>query len=154
MIAALLKAHPYEEVAYDIVSLDNAFQNVGSGMVGNLKSPLDELTFLKSLKKSLKTDSIRYTKLLGKKVKRVAVCGGSGRFLLNNAIGAHADAFITGDFKYHDFFDADNKILVADVGHYESEQFTKELLLRHLSEKFPILAARISSVNTNPIKYL
>jgi dinuclear metal center YbgI/SA1388 family protein len=154
VIAALLKAHPYEEVAYDIVSLDNAFQNVGSGMVGNLKSPLDELTFLKSLRKSLKTDSIRYTKLLGKKVKRVAVCGGSGRFLLNNAIGANADVFITGDFKYHDFFDADNKILVADVGHYESEQFTKELLLRHLSEKFPILAARISSVNTNPIKYL
>ncbi len=154
VISALLKAHPYEEVACDIVSLDNSFTKVGSGMVGNLKSSLDELAFLKSVKKSLKTDSIRYTKLLSKKVKRVAVCGGSGRFLLNNAIGAHADVFITGDFKYHDFFDADNKILVADVGHYESEQFTKELLLRHLSEKFPILAARISSVNTNPIKYL
>ena len=154
VISALLKAHPYEEVAYDIISLDNAFAKVGSGMVGNLKTPTDELTFLKSVKKSLKTDSIRYTKLLGKKVKRVAVCGGAGRFLLNNAIGANADVFITGDFKYHDFFDADNKILVADVGHYESEQFTKDLLLQHLSEKFPILAARISSVNTNPIKYL
>lgn len=154
VIAALLETHPYEEVAYDIVSLDNAFQNVGSGMVGNLKTPLDELAFLKSVKKSLKTDSIRYTKLLGKKVKRVAVCGGSGRFLLNNAIGANADVFITSDFKYHDFFDADNKVVVADVGHYESEQFTKDLLLRHLSEKFPILAARISSINTNPIKYL
>ena len=154
VISALLNAHPYEEVAYDIISLDNTFTKVGSGMVGNLKSPVDELTFLKSVKKNLKTDSIRYTKLLGKKVKRVAVCGGSGRFLLNNAIGANADVFITGDFKYHDFFDADNKILVADVGHYESEQFTKDLLLQHLSEKFPILAARISNVNTNPIKYL
>ena len=154
IITALKKAHPYEEVAYDIVSIDNAFQNVGNGMVGNLKAPVDELTFLKSVKKSLKTDSIRYTKLLDKKVKRVAVCGGAGRFLLYNAIAANADVFITGDFKYHDFFDADNKIVVADVGHYESEQFTKQLLLRHLSEKFPILAARISSVNTNPIKYL
>ncbi len=154
VIAALLEAHPYEEVAYDIVPLDNAFQSVGSGMVGNLKTPLDELAFLKSVKKGLKTDSIRYTKLLEKKVKRVAVCGGSGRFLLNNAIAANADVFITGDFKYHDFFDADNKIVVADVGHYESEQFTKDLLLRHLSEKFPILAALISSINTNPIKYL
>ncbi len=154
VISALLKAHPYEEVAYDIVSLDNYYSKVGSGMVGNLKKPIDELTFLKSVKKILKTDSIRYTKLLGKEVKRVAVCGGAGRFLLNNAIGANADVFITGDFKYHDFFDADGKIVVADVGHYESEQFTKDLLLAHLLEKFPIIAARISTVNTNPIKYL
>ena len=154
IIAALLEAHPYEEVAYDIVLLDNAYSKVGSGMVGNLKKPVDELSFLKSVKKNLKTDSIRYTKLLGKPIKRVAVCGGSGRFLLNNAIAANADVFITADFKYHDFFDADSKLVVADVGHYESEQFTKELLLQHLSEKFPILAARISSVNTNPIKYL
>ncbi len=154
VISALLETHPYEEVAYDIISLDNSFQNVGSGMVGNLKSPLEELAFLKSVKKGLKTDSIRYTELLGKKVKRVAVCGGSGRFLLNDAIAANADVFVTADFKYHDFFDADNRIVVADVGHYESEQFTKDLLLRHLSEKFPILAARISSINTNPIKYL
>ena len=154
IIAALLKAHPYEEVAYDIVLLDNAYSKVGSGMVGNLKKHVDELSFLKSVKKNLKTDSIRYTKLLGKPIKRVAVCGGSGRFLLNNAIAANADVFITADFKYHDFFDADSKLIVADVGHYESEQFTKELLLQHLSEKFPILAARISSVNTNPIKYL
>ena len=154
IIAALLETHPYEEVAYDIVLLDNAYSKVGSGMVGNLKKPVDELSFLKSAKKNLKTDSIRYTKLLGKPIKRVAVCGGSGRFLLNNAIAANADVFITADFKYHDFFDADSKLIVADVGHYESEQFTKELLLQHLSEKFPILAALISNINTNPIKYL
>ncbi len=154
VIKALLNAHPYEEVAYDIVTLDNAYAKVGSGMVGNLKKEVDALTFLKSVKKSLKTEVIRHTELLAKPIKRVAVCGGAGRFLLNNAIAAGADLFITADFKYHDFFDADNKIVIADVGHYESEQFTRDLLLQHLSEKFPILAARISIVNTNPIKYL
>lgn len=123
-------------------------------MVGNLKKPIDEVSFLKLVKKNLKTNSIRYTKLLNKPVKRVAVCGGAGRFLLNNAISSGADVFITSDFKYHDFFDADGKIIVADVGHYESEQFTRELLLQHLSKKFPIIAARISTINTNPIKYL
>ena len=154
VISALLKAHPYEEVAYDIVSLDNTFAKVGSGMVGNLKKPVDELTFLKSIKKNLKTDSIRYTKLLGKPIKRVAVCGGAGRFLLNNAIAAQADVFITGDFKYHDFFDADGKIVVADVGHYESEQFTKDLLREQIVRNFPMFAAQISKISTNPINYL
>ncbi len=154
VVSALLESHPYEEVAYDIVSLDNCFSKVGSGMVGNLKKPLEGLTFLKSVKQSLKTDSIRYTRLLDKPIKRVAVCGGAGRFLLPNAIAAGADVFVTGDFKYHEFFDAEGKIVIADVGHYESEQFTKDLLLQHLLEKFPIIAARISTVNTNPIKYL
>jgi dinuclear metal center YbgI/SA1388 family protein len=154
VIAALLKAHPYEEVAYDIVSLSNRFNNVGSGIVGELKKPLDELTFLKAVKKKLQTDCIRYTSLLGKPVSKVAVCGGSGRFLLNDAIAAGADVFITGDFKYHDFFDADKKIVVADTGHYESEQFTKDLLARQLLEKFPTFAALISEISTNPIKYL
>lgn len=154
IINALLAAHPYEEVAYDIVSLDNAFNSVGSGMIGELKKTVDELTFLKQVKKSLQTDCIRYTALLGKPVKKVAVCGGSGRFLLDNAIAAGADVFITADFKYHDFFDADGKIVVADAGHYESEQFTKDLLARQLLEKFPTFAALVSKVNTNPIKYL
>ncbi|MCW5906926.1 MAG: Nif3-like dinuclear metal center hexameric protein [Chitinophagales bacterium] len=154
VISALLTAHPYEEVAYDIVSLDNTFNSVGSGMVGELKNPADELTFLKAVKKNLKAACIRYTPLLGKPVKKVAVCGGSGRFLLNNAIAAGANVFITGDFKYHDFFDADGKIVVADTGHYESEQFTKDLLARQLLEKFPTFAALVSKVNTNPIKYL
>lgn len=154
VVSALLESHPYEEVAYDIVSLDNYYSKVGSGMVGNLKKPLDGLTFLKSVKKSIKTDSIRYTQLLDKPINRVAVCGGAGRFLLNNAIAAGADVFITGDFKYHEFFDAEGRIVIADVGHYESEQFTKDLILEHLLQKFPIIAARISTVNTNPIKYL
>ena len=154
VIAALLQSHPYEEVAYDIVSLDNAFSKTGSGMIGELKIETDETAFLKSVKKNLNTKSIRHTKLLGKKIKRVAVCGGSGRFLLNNAIAVGADIFITSDFKYHDFFDADGKIVVADVGHYESEQFTRDLLALRLSEKFPIIAPLISKINTNPVNYL
>jgi dinuclear metal center YbgI/SA1388 family protein len=154
VIAALLAAHPYEEVAYDVVSLANPYHSVGSGMVGELKKPVEELAFLKSVKKNLQTDCIRYTALLGKPVTKVAVCGGSGRFLLNDAIAAEADVFITGDFKYHDFFDADGKIVVADTGHYESEQFTKDLLARQLLEKFPTFAALISEISTNPIKYL
>lgn len=154
VLAALLQAHPYEEVAYDLIALDNYYSNVGSGMVGNLKKPVDGLTFLKSVKKSLKTDCIRYTAILDKPVERVAVCGGAGRFLLNSAIGAGADVFITGDFKYHDFFDADGKITVADVGHFESEQFTKDLLAEQISKKFPTFAALISNISTNPIKYL
>jgi dinuclear metal center YbgI/SA1388 family protein len=154
VINALKQAHPYEEVAYDIVVLDNYYNRVGSGMVGNLSKPLDELSFLKWVKKQLKTDCIRYTPLLGNRINRVAVCGGAGRFLLSNAIGANAQVFITADFKYHDFFDADAKIVVADVGHFESEQFTKDLLLEKISEKFPTFAALLSKINTNPIKYL
>ena len=134
VIEALLYAHPYEEVAYDIVSLDNYYSKVGSGMVGNLKKPVDELIFLKATKKQLQTGCIRYTPLREKQVSRVAVCGGAGRFLLNNAIAAGADVFVTADFKYHDFFDAEGKIVVADVGHFESEQFTKHLLIERISE--------------------
>ena len=154
VVQALIKAHPYEEVAYDIVSLDNYYSKVGSGMVGDLKKPVDELSFLKMTKKLLQTGCVRYTPLRGKQVKRVAICGGSGRFLLNNAIAAGADVFVTADFKYHDFFDAEGKIVVADVGHFESEQFTKELLIERISEKFPTFAALTSKINTNPIKYL
>lgn len=154
VVEALLKSHPYEEVVYDIVLLDNYYSKVGSGMVGNLKSPVEELAFLKAVKKQLQTNCIRYTPLRQKTVKRVAICGGAGRFLLNNAIATGADVFITADFKYHDFFDADGKIVVADVGHFESEQFTKHLLMEKISEKFPTFAALMSKTNTNPIKYL
>jgi dinuclear metal center YbgI/SA1388 family protein len=154
VIAALRGAHPYEEVAYDIVSLDNALQTVGSGMIGRLEEPMDELSFLKKVKKQLQSGIIRYTPLLGRKVETVAVCGGSGRFLLNDAIGSKADVYITSDVKYHEFFDADGQILLADVGHYESEQFTRDLLFRHLSEKFPTFAFLLSKVHTNPVNYI
>ncbi|MBL0308770.1 MAG: Nif3-like dinuclear metal center hexameric protein [Bacteroidetes bacterium] len=154
VINALIQAHPYEEVAYDIVALENSFSKVGSGMVGSLKKPMDEMSFLKMVKKQLKTKVIRYTELRKKPIEKVAVCGGSGRFLLNQAIAANADVFITADFKYHDFFDAENKIVVADIGHYESEQFTKELLTQRILDNFPRFAALISETNTNPINYL
>jgi len=154
ILKALIEAHPYEEVAYDILPLDNKFDRVGSGMLGELENEQDEKEFLQQVKRVLKTDCIRYTKLLGKKVKRVAVCGGAGSFLLGDAIGAGADVFITADYKYHQFFDAENKIVIADVGHYESEQFTKELFYEVINKKFSTFAVHLSEINTNPINYL
>jgi dinuclear metal center YbgI/SA1388 family protein len=153
VIRSLLEAHPYEEVAYDIYPLDNLYSKTGSGMIGDLESPLDETLFLKKLKSEMKTGSIRHTKLTGKKISRVAVCGGSGSFLLNDAIRAGAQVFVTADFKYHQFFDADDKILIADIGHYESEQFTKDLFHDLIVRKFSTFALRLSEVETNPVNY-
>ena len=154
LIKTLLEAHPYEEVAYDIISLENHHPRVGSGMFGELPKPVEEMTFLKSLKKTFKAGCVRYTPLTGRKITKVAVCGGSGSFLLQDAIRAKADIFITGDFKYHDFFDAEGKILVADIGHFESEQFTTEIFYEVLSEKFNNFALLFSDTNTNPVNYL
>jgi len=127
VMQALWSNHPYEEVAYELVPLPNPNQQIGAGMVGVLPGPMEEWEFLAFLKKHMKTDCIRHTALLGKKITRVAVCGGAGSFLLKDAINAKADIFITGDFKYHQFFDAEGKIIIADIGHYESEQFTSEI---------------------------
>ena len=154
LIAGLVKAHPYEEVAYDIIPLDNLHQDVGSGMVGNLSAAVDAMDFIKSLKERLNTNCVRFTKPLGGKINRVAVCGGAGSFLLPYAIRSKADIFITGDFKYHEFFDAENEIIIADVGHYESEQFTPELIHGFLSKKFNNFAIQFSKINTNPINYI
>ncbi len=154
IIATLTKAHSYEEVAYYLTPLFNLNQEVGSGLVGSLPSPIKTIDFLTSLKKKMKTDVVRHTEIINDTISKVAVCGGSGRFLLNNAIASGADIFITADFKYHDFFEADNRILVADIGHYESEQFTKDLLFDILKENFANIALRLSEVHTNPIKYL
>ena len=154
LINALLNAHPYEEVAYDIYNLTNAHKLIGSGMVGDLKKSMKEKDFLAHLKKTMKTECIRYSPLLGKTIKRVAVCGGSGSFLLPDAIHAKADILVTADFKYHQFFDADNKIVIADIGHYESEQFTSQLFYDILTRKFPIFAVHLSKSNTNPINYI
>ena len=150
---AMYDAHPYEEVAHDIISLENENQYEGTGMIGELASPMDELTFLARLKQQFHCGVIRHTKLLGKTIKTVAFCGGSGSFLLKNAIQKKADIYITGDFKYHEFFDAEDKIIVADIGHYESEQFTSELIYAFLIEKFVNFAIRVTKVNTNPINY-
>lgn len=154
MVNALLKAHPYEEVAYDLLSLTNENKWVGAGIVGELADPIDELTFLKQLKITMKAESIRYTALLGKKIKKVAICGGAGSFLLKNAIRSEADVFVTADFKYHQFFDAENQIVIADIGHYESEQFTIELFYEILNKKFSTFAFHLTKINTNPIKYI
>lgn len=153
VISALINSHPYEEVAYDIYPLDNKFNQVGMGMIGTLPKETNEKNFLDQLKSTFKTGIIRHTALLNKNVKKVAVCGGAGSFLLEQAKAAGADFFVTGDYKYHQFFDAENKIVIADVGHFESEQFTKELFYELLTKNFPRFAVHLSEVNTNPVFY-
>ena len=153
IISALLKAHPYEEVAYDIYPLENYTQLTGMGMVGNLPQPVAEKKFLQLLKETFNTGLIKHTAFLGKPVKKIAVCGGSGSFLLNKAIASGADVFVSGDFKYHQFFDAEDKIVIADIGHFESEQFTKELFYELLTKKFPTFAVHLSETVTNPVNY-
>ncbi len=135
-------------------ALSSSKKKVGSGMVGVLQKPMSEIDFLNKVKKIMKVGSLRYTPLLGKKVGKVAVCGGSGSFLLEDAIASGADVFVTSDFKYHQFFDADNQIVVIDIGHYESEQYTKELIRDLLKQKFPIFVPRLTKINTNPVNYL
>ena len=154
LLKALFLAHPYEEVAYDIVELSNKNKQVGAGMIGELPQEMDEMDFLNHVKKVMKAEGIRYTALKGKKLKKVAVCGGSGSFLLGNAKSSGADVFVTSDFKYHQFFDAENQLVIADIGHYESEQYTMELFYEILSRKFTTFALHLSKINTNPINYL
>ena len=154
IITTLLAAHPYEEAAYDIIPLSNKHSNIGSGMIGELAKEPTELSFLKYVKRVMKATSVRHTQLLNKKVRKVAVCGGSGSFLLNDAIAAGADVFVTSDFKYHQFFEADNKIVIADIGHYETEQFTPSIFIDIISTNFPKFAVHLSKINTNPINYI
>lgn len=153
LLVAMYENHPYEEVAYDIYRLQNNYARIGSGMIGALAVPLNEMEFLQHLKESLHLQVIRYTKLRNKNVQRVAICGGAGGFLLSQAIRMGADAFVTADYKYHEFFDAEGKVIIADVGHFESEQFTQELLLEIIQKKFPNFAVRLTGINTNPINY-
>ncbi len=153
VLAALQAAHPYEEVAYDIVPLSNAFTTVGSGLIGELQAPMHELDFLHCIKNAFGLKVIKHTALLGKQISKVAVCGGAGSFLIGNAKAADADIYITSDIKYHEFFDAENKLIVADIGHWESEQFTPDLLNAILKRKFPTFAVLKSEVVTNPVGY-
>lgn len=153
LLSALFENHPYEEVAYDVYNLENKLQSVGSGMVGVLPEEMEGVDFLHLVKTQMGASVLRHTNLLPKKIKKVAVCGGSGSFLLKNAIAAGADAFVTADFKYHEFFDAEDKIVIVDVGHFESEQFTSNLLIDNIQEKFPNFAIRLTEHNTNPINY-
>lgn len=154
ILKALFEAHPYEEVAYEITTLENSNQHLGSGMIGEFKNAMDETEFLQFLKKTMKTECVRHSSLLNKSIKKVAVLGGSGSFAIDSAKNAGADAFISADFKYHDFFKAENTILLADIGHYESEQYTKDLLHSFLKKKMTNFAVLLSQTNTNPISYL
>jgi dinuclear metal center YbgI/SA1388 family protein len=154
ILKALLNSHPYEEPAFDIQSLDNANKEVGSGIMGVLEKPMDEHEFLLSLKEKMNLKVIRHTKILNKKVSKIAICGGSGSFLLGKAITLDNQVFITADFKYHEFFDAENKIIIADIGHYESEVYTKELIYELLIDKFSNIALVLAKTHTNPISYL
>jgi dinuclear metal center YbgI/SA1388 family protein len=154
IINALMNAHPYEEPAFDLIPLKNLYKEVGAGLIGELEVAISENNFLSGIKQTFNVSVIRHTKLTGRKIKKVAVCGGSGSFLLNDAINANADIFISGDFKYHEFFDADSKILIADLGHFETEQFTKEIFYEIIRKKLPTFAIHISKINTNPIIYL
>ncbi len=154
ILNALKSHHPADDVVYETFEIDNSNDMVGAGIVGDLNRSLEEKSFLKTVKKKMQTDCIRHTALLYKKVKRVAICGGAGGFLLKNAIREEADAFITADYKYHEFFDADGKILIADIGHYESEQYTIDLLYDIISNNFSNFAVYCTAENTNPVHYL
>lgn len=153
ILAALKQAHPYEEVAYYIHRLENANETVGSGMIGSTGEPWEITAFLEHLKKSMKLKVIKHTKITSTSVRSIAVCGGSGSFLLKDAKRAGADVFITSDFKYHEFFDAEDEIVIVDIGHYESERFTIDLIGDFISKKFSTFATHLTGVVTNPIHY-
>jgi len=154
VIRALHKAHPYEEPAYDIYALENEHQQIGAGIIGDLPYEEPALDFLKKIKKIFNTGCIRHTALKGKSIKKASFCGGSGSFLLSAAKARKADIFISADFKYHEFFDAEDDIIIADIGHYESEQYTKNLFYELITKNFSNFACSISAINTNPINYL
>jgi len=153
VVKALINNHPYEEVAYDIFTMDNVHFGMGAGVIGELETAVEEQTFLQLLKDKFNARGIRHTALLGKPIKKVAICGGSGSFLIKAAIRQKADIYITADMKYHEFFDAEALVILADIGHYESEQFTIELFHDLLVEKFPTFAVLKTGVNTNPVRY-
>jgi dinuclear metal center YbgI/SA1388 family protein len=156
LITALQTAHPYEEVAFEVIQTDNKHQEIGAGMIGWLPNPMEEMDFLQLVKEKFSCGTIRHTALTGRKIHKVAICGGSGSFLIANALAAKADAFLTADIKYHQFFEADGRILLADIGHFESEQFTIQLLESLLKQKFANFAPSfpiIRGINTNPVKY-
>jgi dinuclear metal center YbgI/SA1388 family protein len=153
VVSALVSSHPYEEVAYDIFTMENVHFGIGSGVIGELDVEMEETLFLQKIKTAFKVPVIKHTALLKKKVKKVAVCGGAGAFLIRKAVAAGADFYISADIKYHEFFDAEGKTVVADIGHYESEQYTIDLLHDLMVKKFPTFAVLKTGVNTNPVGY-
>lgn len=153
ILKALFQNHVYEEVAYEIYELQNTHQNIGLGMIGELETALTETEFLQLVKDKMQTGGIRHSAFTDKKIKKIAVLGGSGSFAIRNAISAQADAFVTSDLKYHQFYEAENKLLLADIGHFESERYTKNYIVDYLTKKIPNFAIILSEENTNPVKY-
>lgn len=154
VLRAMKDNHPYEEVAYDLIELSNVNRYEGAGIIGELEEEVDTMTFIQQIKETFDCGTVRFTNPTKNKIKRIALCGGSGSFLLSKAIAQKADLYLTADFKYHEFFDAEDKIVIADIGHYESEQFTIQLLGAILKKNFPNFAFRLTKKNTNPINYL
>ncbi|MCU0380522.1 MAG: Nif3-like dinuclear metal center hexameric protein [Chitinophagaceae bacterium] len=153
VVRAMLDAHPYEEVAYDLFTLQNTDPGRGAGLVGNLEAPVDAGDFLQTVRQVFQVPVMRHSAFTGRPVQKVAVCGGAGSFLISRALAAGADAFLTADLKYHEFFEPDGRMLLADIGHYESEQYTSDLLVERLNEKFPTFAVLKTGLDTNPIHY-
>jgi dinuclear metal center YbgI/SA1388 family protein len=154
VISALIKAHPYEEPAFDIYPVQNLSKQSGAGIIGELANEIGETEFLQLLKQTFNIPCLKHSALTGKKIKKVALSGGSGSFLISQAISSKADVFITGDIKYHDYFLPENRLLMADIGHFESEQYTKEIFFDIIRKKFPTFVVNFSEVNSNPINYL
>ncbi len=154
VLNALFKTHPYDEVAYEITPLANEYQNIGLGMIGELEEAMEELDFLRLIKDKVQTGCIRHSNLLNKKIKKVAVLGGSGSFAIGAAKAQNADILVTADLKYHDFYQAENQIILADVGHFESERYVKNYIYDYLTKKITTFAIILSHVNTNPVNYL
>jgi len=154
ILKTLFSNHIYEEVAYESYDLQNSHQNIGLGMIGELPTALTERDFMQFVKDKMQANGIRHSEFLNKEIKKVAVLGGSGSYAIKNAIQAGADAFLTADLKYHQFYEAENKILLADIGHFESERYTKNYIVEYLTKKIPNFAFILSEENTNPVKYL
>lgn len=152
IIQRLHEVHPYEEVAFELIATENTYDIIGSGLIGELENEVSPTHFLKMLKEKMELNVIKFT-AFSKNIKKVALCGGAGQFLLKNAINQGADAFISSDFKYHEFFDAEKSLMIADIGHFESEKFTKELMFDLIMKKNPTFAVLLSKTNTNPVNY-
>lgn len=153
VVACLQASHPYEEVAYEVIRLNNLHQQIGSGVTGEWEEPISETAFLQMLKDIFRLSTVKHTAITGREIRKVSICGGAGIFLLQDAIISKSDAYITSDIKYHEYFDAETRLLLTDIGHYESEQFTIELLANLLEQKFPNFAVLKTGINTNPVHY-
>lgn len=154
ILKALFTNHVYEEVAYEVYDIQNTHQNIGLGMVGELKTPMNEKDFLLFVKDKMQCEGIRHSQFVGKPIQKVAVLGGSGGFAIKNVVMAGADVFLTSDLKYHKFYESENQFLIADIGHFESERYTKNYIVDYLTKKMPNFAIILSEINTNPVKYL